>query len=328
LLAASGSGGTVNLFTFDAAGMVQPLVTGFTPFPGRAGTVRTATGDFDGDGTADAAYVTGPGGGAMLRIVSGKDGSDLLPDTDTFAGEDLTGIGLFVAAGDLDGDGIDEVVVTPDQGGGARVKVFRVVGRALALAADFLGIDDPNFRGGARPALGDLTGDGKADLAVAAGFGGGPRIALFDGAQLAAGLVQKLVGDFFVFEPALRNGAFVAGGDLTGDGKADLTVGAGPGGAPRVLVLDALSLLQNAAGAVANPVANFFAFDPGQRGGVRVAVKDVDRDARLDLVAGNGDGGAPLVSAYAGTALSGTPTPIQTFVAFADPFLPNGVFVG
>jgi hypothetical protein len=61
---------------------------------------------------------------------------------------------------------------------------------------------------------------------------------------------------------------------------------------------------------------------------VRVAVKDVDRDARLDLVAGNGDGGAPLVSSYAGKALAGTPTPIQTFAAFTDPFLPNGVFVG
>ena len=33
--------------------------------------------------------------------------------------------------------------------------------------------------------------------------------------------------DFFVFEQTLRNGVFVAAGDLTGDGAAELVVGLG-----------------------------------------------------------------------------------------------------
>jgi len=88
---------------------------------------------------------------------------------------------------------------------------------------------DPNFRGGARAALNDLNGDGKADLLVAAGFGGGPRLALYDGSKLGPTGGPKFVGDFFVFEQTLRNGVFIAAGDVNGDGFADVIVG-GPNG--------------------------------------------------------------------------------------------------
>ena len=42
-----------------------------------------------------------------------------------------------------------ELVITPDEGGGPRVRVFN--GKGFAQVADFFGIDDPNFRGGAAP---------------------------------------------------------------------------------------------------------------------------------------------------------------------------------
>ena len=41
--------------------------------------------------------------------------------------------------------------------------------------------EDANFRGGARAAVGDVNGDGTPDLLVAAGFGGGPRVAIYNG---------------------------------------------------------------------------------------------------------------------------------------------------
>ena len=79
-----------------------------------------------------------------------------------------------------------------------------------------------------------MNGDGVGDLVVAAGFGGGPRVAGFDGTTLGAGTPAKLFADFFAFEQTLRNGVFVAAGDLDGDGFADLIAGGGPGGGPRV----------------------------------------------------------------------------------------------
>ena len=106
----------------------------------------------------------------------------------------------------------------------------------------YFAIDDPAFRGGARATLGDLNGDGKAELTVSAGFLGGPRITIWDGASVLAGHPVQLL-NFFAFEDTLRNGAFVSAGDVTGDGRADLIFGGGPGGAPRVRVFDGQALL-------------------------------------------------------------------------------------
>src|SRR5204863_2673175 len=141
---------------------------------------------------------------------------------------------------------------------------------------------------GARVAAGDVNGDGTPDLAVAAGFLGGPRVALFDGKTLFF-TPGRLIGDFFAFPGtdavSLRNGAYVAAGDVNGDGFADLVFGGGPGGSPRVFVLSgALVRAGNIAGAHDAPLSNFFvAGNAADRGGVRMGVTDLDRDNKADI---------------------------------------------
>jgi hypothetical protein len=161
---------------------------------------------------------------------------------------------------------------------------------------------------------------------VSAGFGGGPRIAAFDGALLQFNGGPKLFGDFFAFEPELRNGAYVAAGDLNGDGFAELIAGAGPGGGPRVLALDGQVLTQNNGQLTAT--ANFFGGNVDGRGGIRVAVKDLDGDNKADLVVGAGTGAGSRVTAYLGKNITanGTPPAELDFDAFAG--FTGGVFVG
>jgi hypothetical protein len=332
----SGQGGWARAFTFDNAGALQGG-TPVEPFAGRAGVSRGVSADVNGDGVTDWVYVTGPGAGGWVRIIDGANGNDLLTATnfEPYAGEEFTTIGLFVAAGDLDGDGRAEIVVSPDQGGGARIQVLRWTNGTLAQVGNFFGIDDPAFRGGGRIAVGDVNGDNRPDLIVGAGFGGGPRVALFDGRDLTGNVAspRKLVGDFLVFEPGLRDGVFVAAGDLSGDGRADLVFGGGPGGGPRVYALDGSAVLTNLAAAQATPWANFFAFDANQRGGVRVAVKDADGDNQLDLLVSSGDNVAPAAKLYRGPAIAAAangqePTVGTVWTPFEQPSLATGVFVG
>ncbi|MFO0805477.1 MAG: hypothetical protein U0791_20425 [Gemmataceae bacterium] len=162
-----------------------------------------------------------------------------------------------------------------------------------------------------------------ADLVVAAGFGGGPRIAAYDGSRLGSNGGPKLFNDFFAFEQSLRNGVYLAVGDVNGDGFAELIAGGGPGGGPRVSVFDAKSLLDNAP----DRVADFFAGDPNSRGGVRLGVKNLDGDARADLITGAGTGAGSRVTAYAGTSLLGG-EPVEWFEWEAFAGFGGGVFVG
>jgi hypothetical protein len=318
----AGGASTVRSFNANATDRAT-----FTPFPGFAGGVRVAEADFNGDGVADVLAGTGPGTVAQVRLLDGVTGAELFSIA-PFAG--FVG-GVYVAAGDITGDGVADIVITPDEGGGPRVRVFD--GRSFTQIADFFGIDDPAFRGGARAATGDFNGDGFADLVVAAGFGGGPRVAIFDGKSLTTGAIVHTVPDFFAFEQGLRNGAFVAAGDVNGDGRADLIGGGGPGGGPRVKIVDGAGLLSagNVSDLDARPdltVANFFGGDPDSRGGIRVAAKNLDGDTRADLVVGAGENAGSRVTGYLATSLTAGSDPAESFRFDAFPGENGGVFVG
>lgn len=316
--------------TADSFLPAAPDIVAQTPFPDVDASVRSVMADVDGDGVPDTVAVTGPGVPIRLTVLSGKDGSVLVPPFDPFGG-DFTG-GGFVAAADIDNDGRAEFVVTPDEGGGPRVSVFSLASGAAVPRANFFGIDDPNFRGGARASLGDVNGDGVPDLLTAAGFGGGPRVALFDGATVF-GTPTRLVNDFFAFPDdaaTLRNGVFATLGDVDGDGCADLVFGGGPGGGPRVYVLSGLKLLRQAADLFSAPIANFFVGGNAvDRGGVHVAAKDLDGDGLADLVVGSGDGSPPAVRAYFGKSFVTTDEPAAETLQLPDsvPFS-GGVYVG
>ncbi|OWK35557.1 putative internalin [Fimbriiglobus ruber] len=295
--------------------------TGASPF-GPGTTSMVVMTDVTGDGIPDLIYGSGPGTPAKVVVIDGA--TDQVVFTFTPFEAAFTG-GVFVAAGDVDGDGHADIAVSADTGGSGRVIVYS--GQTGSVMADFMGIADPNFRGGARVTMGDVNGDGLDDLVVAAGTGGGPRVAIFDGATLRPGQTPtRLIPDFFAFEPTLRDGAYVAVGDVNGDGIGDLVLGGGPTGGPRVLVLDGASLLASN-GLTPSTLANFYAGDPSSREGVTVAVKDLGNNGQADLVVDDPATGGTHVVAYQGSALtpSGTPAVYHDYSDAADPL---GVYVG
>jgi hypothetical protein len=87
-----------------------------------------------------------------------------------------------------------------------------------------------------------------------------------------------------------------------------VAVGAGPGGAPLVNVYDTVGTL----------VRSFLAYDPGFRGGVRVATGDVTGDGVADIVTAPGPGGGPDVRVFDG-ATGGVFVAVGNFQSIHNP---------
>jgi hypothetical protein len=137
--------------------------------------------------------------------------------------------GVRVAAGDVNSDGVADIITAAGPGGGPHVKVFD--GRSGGELRSFFAYD-PAFKGGVFVAAGDVNGDGRADIVTGAGAGAGPHVKVFDGATGAE------LRSFMAYGPAFTGGVFVAAGDVNGDGAADIITGAGAGGGPHVKVFD------------------------------------------------------------------------------------------
>jgi hypothetical protein len=165
---------------------------------------------------------------------------------------------------------------------------------------------ETDFSGGVRVAVGDVNADGVPDIVCGAGVGGAPRVVVFDGAT------GRQLFSFFAYPDqdaagnSNRLGVFVAVGDVTGDGAADVVTGIGSGGGPRVRVFD---------GRTSGVARDFFAYAPDFLGGVRVAVGDVNADGFADIVTAPGPSGGPDVRLFDGAALTRTNrfTPLKTF---------------
>lgn len=297
--------------------------------PSFAGETRVVEADFSGDGVPDLAVATGAGSEALVKILDGITGNEifsLIPFGSEFHG------GLFIAAGDVTGDGKADLAITAGFNGGPRVRLFR--GGDFTQINDFFGIDDPSFRGGSAAAFGDVNGDGTNDLIVTAGAGGGPRVAVFNGTTLANAQPTRLVRDFFAFDPSFRNGSYIAAGDINGDGKAELILTPGAGGGPHVRIIDGAKLLAPNATFTADgqivgaDLMSFFARNESDRGGLRVAVADLDGDNLADIVTSSDSGSGHDRIGFLGISLSsGSVLPqLNLKDVFTD--YSNAIFVG
>ena len=250
IVVGSGPGAGPHVRTFDGRNG-QQLLSFFAYEAGFTRGVNVATGDVNGDGSADIVVGTG-NGPAHVKVFDGRTSAQLASFFAFEAG--FTG-GVNVGAGDVNGDGRDDIVVGA-AGGAAHVKVFD--GATLNELSSFFPFPSP-FVGGVNVATGDVNGDGRADLIVGGGSGApGGHVKVFSGSTGTELL------SFFAFETSFTGGVRVASGDVSGDGRSDLIVGAGPGpldGQPHVKVFD---------GATGAELASFFAFGAATNPGVFV----------------------------------------------------------
>jgi hypothetical protein len=244
----AGPGGPPLISAYN--GTSQGLIGTLMAFePTYTGGVNVAVGDITGDGVVD--IIAGAATGTpRVRIFNGSNGA-LMFDFVPFA---LAGMsGVEVAAGDVNGDGLADLIVGAGAGAEPWVKVYNAAN--AAVLHNFLAYPAA-FRGGVFVAAGDVDADGRADIVTGPGSGGGPLVKAFNGVSGAE------IRSFFAGDPSFTGGVRVAAADVNTDGHAEIIVGAGPGAPPLVKIFH---------GATSAELRSFLVYPPEVTVGVFVA---------------------------------------------------------
>jgi hypothetical protein len=239
-----------------------------------------AIGDMDGDGKPDVAVANaGSNTLSVFRNISATgsiNSGSFAPKVDFASGSAPTS----VAIGDLDGDSRSELVVTNQASN--TVSVLRNTSASGSIVAGSFAAK-VDFTTGTAPisvAMGDLDGDGKADLAVANSGSASNTVSVLRNTTTTGSIGTGSFAAKVDFATGTQP-IWVAIGDVTGDGKADLAV------ANRSSAT--VSVFRNMA---TNGSIGSGSFDPKQDFSTNsillaVALGDLDGDAKPDLVVAN-----------------------------------------
>lgn len=288
LITVPGQGGGPQVREFSTSG--KTLKESFFAYPSylRIGA-RVATADIDKDGGAE--IVTGSGIGAQPHVVvyeknGAKRGVDFRPFASSFRG------GVDVAAGDVDGDGKDEVVMSQFTQG-HQVKVYRYnSGRQILAVFSPFG----KITAGVTVTTGDVDGDGMKEVICGASVGGGPHVRVYD---IKNGQAVLKSNSFFAFSKSSRTGVDVSAGDVNADGLDEIAISQLYNGEAWIKVYQ-----YNSARTV---LGSWRAFPARVESGANVEMMDVDGDGRAEVVVGPNTGGGPQVRAfeYNGNVING-----------------------
>jgi hypothetical protein len=255
-----------------------------------------ATGDVDGDGNDEIIVGAGHGGGPQVRVfdnLGNFTGFSMFPFHPDFRG------GVNVAAGDVNSDGEDEVIIVQASDGQVWVKAYKV-DASKRIVTEFLAYEE-GFEGGGTVAAGDIDGDGDDEIITGSGVNSTSHVRVFDGSGKYLGL------SIFPFEENYRGGVNVAVGNVDGGAESEIIVSKASFGKPQIKVYKT-DLSKRILG-------DFFAFAETHQEGVNIAACDIDRDSEDEVIVGS-NGYGPHIRTFEAW---GSPKTLS-FMSYADDF--------
>lgn len=246
MLFAPRSGGPIQIFDgndFRPLGAVYPFGAGFSM------PLSFAVGDLNSDGFGD--IIAAPGGFGMpphVVAISGHNLSTTLFSQYVYSSSFRGGVS--VAAGDVNGDGPQDIIAAPLAGAPPHIVSFN--GRTGALLQSYYAYS-PSYMGGVSITAADLDNDGFTEVITGASATA-PHVVILDART------QSVKASFYAYAANFGGGVRVTTvRDLNGDGINDIIVGPGPGAGPNVIRFDGKKALQNQAVVL----DSFFAYGQG-----------------------------------------------------------------
>jgi gliding motility-associated-like protein len=176
--AGPGGGPQVNVYNVNPATGGVSLQNSFFAFnaPSFRGGIYVATGRTNSDIYEDIIVGAGATGGSRVQVYAGSANGVVTTSTlnDFFAYSPAFTGGVRVAAGDRDGDWIDEVITAPASNGGYNIKSFKTndKGNSPNVFDNFFAFNNTTSVGGLSIASGYLNSGNISDIIVGTSNGG------------------------------------------------------------------------------------------------------------------------------------------------------------
>ncbi|MFM8173671.1 MAG: FG-GAP-like repeat-containing protein [Pirellulaceae bacterium] len=195
-------------------------------------------------------------------------------DAPIYLTDEPTGFGTYIATGDLDGDGVLEVLLSSDRGAGKYSVYRRINGRMTRTETREIPFDS-GYMGGVRVATGDIDGDGKDEILIGSGTGTDASVRIYDG---SGGLRSTLI----LPSSFGRGGVMLKAGDFDGDGFDDIFVASGRRGESQIAVFSGQTSLTSVA--QPNHLIDKIFTDQSLIAPMDLALVDTDGDELVELI--------------------------------------------